>query len=174
MYAPEPHGDCIVSTKQPITLKKVVVRAKRVSNCYLPPQKSVLCACVRLILVLVWKSFVRVFACVRLILVLVGGRQTATVLLSYVRIMYHIRMYLVSAGYPDTYMIPGTRHVCTWYQPATQIRMYLASAGRRTFRPLTRTSDDSYMYQLSLVVATAAVSFIHAYIHTSFKKGAGR
>ena len=104
MYAPEPHGDCIVSTKQPITLKKVVVRAKRVSNCYIPPKKSVLCACVRLILVLVWKSFVRVFACVRLILVLVGGRQTATVLLSYVRIMYHIRMYLVSAGYPDTYV----------------------------------------------------------------------
>ena len=29
-----------------------------------------------------------------------------------------------------------------------------------TFRPCTHTSDDSYMYQLSLVVATAAVSFI--------------
>ena len=28
------------------------------------------------------------------------------------------------------------------------------------FRPWTHTSDDSYMYQLSLVVATAAVSFI--------------
>ena len=29
-----------------------------------------------------------------------------------------------------------------------------------TFRPLTHTSDDSYMYQLSFVVATATVSFI--------------
>ena len=39
------------------------------------------------------------------------------------------------------------------------IRMYLVSAGRRTFRPWTHTSDDSYMYELSLVAATAAVSF---------------
>ena len=29
-----------------------------------------------------------------------------------------------------------------------------------TFRPRTHTSDDSYIYQLSLVVATATVSFI--------------
>ena len=53
---------------------------------------------------------------------------------------YVIRMYLVSAGYPDTY-VPGI------------------TAGGRTFRPWTHTSDDSYMYQLSLVVATATVSF---------------
>ena len=91
------------------------------------------------------------------------------------------RLYLVSAGrnlyvrtlFPDTY-VPGisrlpryvydtryvdtsTRYVCTWYQPATQIRMYLVSAGRRAFHPWTHTSDDSYMYQLSLVVATATV-----------------
>ena len=38
------------------------------------------------------------------------------------------------------------------------IRMYLVSAGRRTFRPWTHTSDDSYMYQLSLVVEISAVS----------------
>ena len=55
---------------------------------------------------------------------------------------------------PDTY-VPGisrlpTRYVCTWYP---------VSAGRRTFRPWTHTSDDSYMYQLSLVVATATVSY---------------
>ena len=31
----------------------VFIRAKRVSNCYIPPQKKVLCSCVRLILVLV-------------------------------------------------------------------------------------------------------------------------
>ena len=35
--------------------------------------------------------------------------------------------------------------------------MYLVSAGRQTFRPWTYTSDDSYMYQLSLVVATATL-----------------
>ena len=39
------------------------------------------------------------------------------------------------------------------------VRMYQVSAGRNTFRPWTHTSDDSYMYQLSLVVATATVSF---------------
>ena len=31
----------------------------------------------------------------------------------------------------------------------------------RTFRPWTHTYDDSYIYQLSLVVATATVSLIH-------------
>ena len=53
--------------------------------------------------------------------------------------MYHIRMYLVSAGYPDTY-VPGI--------------------SRQTNVPPVdaHTSDDSYMYQLSLVVATATVS----------------
>ena len=33
-------------------------------------------------------------------------------------------MYLVSAGYPDTYMIPDT-----YYVPDTLVRMYLVSAG---------------------------------------------
>ena len=49
--------------------------------------------------------------------------------------------------------------------------MYLVSAGRnlylvRTyvmFRPWTHTSDDSYIYQLSLVVATATVSLYTSY-----------
>ena len=45
------------------------------------------------------------------------------------------------------------------------IRMYLVSAGRRTFRPWTHTSDDSYMYQLSLVAATATVSLINYFSH---------
>ena len=31
-----------------------------------------------------------------------------------------------------------------------------------TFRPWTHTSDDSYIYQLSLVLATATVSFWHS------------
>ena len=34
-------------------------------------------------------------------------------------------MYLVSAGYPDTYMIPGT----TYYVPDTYVCMYQVSAG---------------------------------------------
>ena len=50
----------------------------------------------------------------------------------------------------DTRYVLRTRYVCTWYQPADE----------RSARG--RTSDDSYMYQLSLVVATAtAVSLIY-------------
>ena len=33
-----------------------------------------------------------------------------------------------------------------------------------TFRPWTHTSDDSYIYQLSLVVATASVSYVYIYL----------
>ena len=67
--------------------------------------------------------------------------------------MYHIRMYLVSAGYPDTYMIPRT-----YYVPDT----YVPGISRQTNVPPVDapTSDDSYMYQLSLVVATATVSYV--------------
>ena len=78
--------------------------------------------------------------------------------------MYQIRMYLVSAGrylYVRTlcfrFCFPflfqhGT--ICLfvsgwWYA------WYL-----RTLRPWTHTSDDRYIYQLSLVVATATVSLI--------------
>ena len=72
-----------------VTLFFSIIRAKRVSNCYIQKKKSVICACVRLILILV------------------GGRQTAVVVARYdsmipstyqVCIMYQIRMYLVSAG----------------------------------------------------------------------------
>ena len=69
----------------------------------------------------------KICACVRLILVLVGG----------------------------TRYVLCTRYVCTWYQPA-EVYTYV-----RTFRPWTHTSDDSYIYQLSLVVATATVSFFY-------------
>ena len=37
-----------------------------------------------------------------------------------------------------------------------------------TFRPWTHTSDDSYIYQLSLVVATATVSFLFWFLFLSF------
>ena len=65
-----------------------------------------------------------------------------------------------------------TRYVCTWYQPAeicTYVRYvpdtYVPGISRQKsmrtyvmFRPWTHTSDDSHIYQLSLVVATATVS----------------
>ena len=40
----------------------------------------------------------------------------------------------------------------------------------RTFRPWTHTSDDSYIYQLSLVVATATLSYICTYTNLSIIK----
>ena len=53
-------------------------------------------------------------------------------------------------------MIPGTYYVPDTYVPGISrhksIRTYVM------FRPWTHTSDDSYIYQLSLVVATATVS----------------
>ena len=38
-----------------------------------------------------------------------------------------------------------------------------------TFRPWTYTSDDSYIYQLSLVVSTATVSFINTQVYTKYR-----
>ena len=118
------------------------------------------CACV-LILVLVGRIF---FSCVRLILVLVWGT------------------YYVPDTYVPHFMIPGTYYVpdtydtmdvlCTssgwWYawhlhsaqETAVSLFVYSLVGGgiTRTFRPWTHTSDDSYIYQLSLVIATATVS----------------
>ena len=68
-----------------------------------------------------------------------------------VRIMYQIRIYVWYVRYvPDTY-VPGISQ-------QKSIRTYVM------FRPWTHTSDDSYIYQLSLVVATATLSFL--VIHT--------
>ena len=54
-------------------------------------------------------------------------------------------------------MVPGTYYVPGTYVPGISrpksIRTYFM------FRPWTHTSDDSYICQLSLVVATATVSF---------------
>ena len=82
------------------------------------------------------------------------------------------RLYLVSAGRNLYVRTLCSRYVCTWYQPTAQIRTvydtwlprYVCTcyqpADERSARG--RTSDDSYMYQLSLVVATAtAVSLIY-------------
>ena len=60
-------------------------------------------------------------------------------------------------------MIPGTYYVPDTYVPGISrqkyIRTYVVVRMMPTFRPWTHTSDDSYIYQVSLVVATATVSF---------------
>ena len=65
---------------------------------------------------------------------------------SEVRIMYQIRMYHTCR--------------CTINSTAVSLFVYSLVGGgiTRTFRPWTHTSEDSYIYQLSLVVATATVS----------------
>ena len=106
-----------------------LIRAKRVSNCYIPPQKNV-CVCARLCV------------CVRLILLLVGSVK---------RYCYR---YVCTTLYDTRYVL------CTRYQ----IRMIPGISRQKSirtyvmFRPWTHTSDDSYIYQLSLVVVTATVS----------------
>ena len=81
-----------------------------------------------------------------------------------VRIMYQMRMI------PGTYcciaiclLVSGWWYA--WYlrsaqEIAVSLFVYSLVGGgiTRTFRPWTHTSDDSHMYQLSLVVATATVS----------------
>ena len=60
---------------------------------------------------------------------------------------------------PGTYYVPDTNAPGISRQKS--IRMYLM------IRPWTHTSDDSYIYQLSLVVATATVSFITWYVSST-------
>ena len=62
-------------------------------------------------------------------------------------------------------MIPGTYYVPDTNVPGISrrksIRTYVVVRMIPTFRPWTHTSDDRYIYQLSLVLATAtAVSFV--------------
>ena len=58
-------------------------------------------------------------------------------------------------------MIPGTYYVPDTYVPGIS-RQNLYVRTYVMFRPRTHTSDDSYIYQLSLVVATATVSYINS------------
>ena len=67
----------------------------------------------------------------------------------------------------DTRYVLCTRYVCTWYQLA---EIYTCV---RTFRPWTHTSDNSYIYQLSLVVATAIVSFYFIVQRAIYRRGFG-
>ena len=57
---------------------------------------------------------------------------------------------------------------CTVVSTAVSLFVYSFVGGgiTRMFRPWTHTSDDSYIYQLSLVVATATVSFVAVLVET--------
>ena len=83
--------------------------------------------------------------CVRLILVLVGK----TLILVLVWGTYYV---------PATY-VPGiSRQTTVWYQGRTyNIGLH---PKKKPSRPWTHTFDDSYFYQLLLVLATATVSLV--------------
>ena len=74
----------------------------------------------------------------------------------YVRIMYQIRMHHTCR--------------CTINSTAVSLFVYSLVGGgiTRTFRPWTHTSDDSYIYQLSLVVATNCIFKIVTYDATRY------
>ena len=128
-----------------------IIRAKRVSNCYMPKKKiCTLCVCSTN---LGFSGEKKLCAC-STNLGFSGGSANCYCC---------CRMYVLC-----------TTYVCTWYQPATQIHTYMIprtyyvpdtyvpGISRQTNVPPVdaRTSDDSYMYQLSLVVATATVSYV--------------
>ena len=92
----------------------------------------------------------KVCACVRLTLVLVGGRQT---------VYGQNTVYLCLSKYSPTGSRCTTRSIAK-KSPIGSLPPAVPLAITRTFRPWTHTSDDSYIYQLSLVVATATVSFL--------------
>ena len=97
--------------------------------------KIYICVRLRLILVLVGKKYVRVIA---------KFCFSATTVPGMIQFTYYV---------PDTY-VPGISR-------QKSIRTYVVVRMIPTFRPWTHTSDDSYIYQLSLVVATATVSFVY-------------
>ena len=105
------------------------IRAKRVSNCYIQEKKNCPSA--------------RVHAC-------------STNLGFSVEVIVLVLVY-------GTYYVPartavqascGEKHSTEWRLPPA-----VPLAITPTFSPWTHTSDDSYIYQLSLVLATATVSF---------------
>ena len=119
-------------------LLSTIIRAKRDSNCYIQKKKSVRCACVRL--------------CSTNIGFSVGKK---------------LCVCSTNLGFSVGYVL-CTRYVCTTLAVVLIIvqlyrylfiRSWVVVRMIPTFRPWTHTSDDSYIYQLSLVVATATVSF---------------
>ena len=91
--------------------------------------------------------------------------------------MYQIRMYHTcrcttysTAVSLFVYSLVGGGTHDTYVPPKKQLYRYLFRlfVSARTFRPWTHTSDDSYIYQLSLVVATATVSFCRCFSPLAF------
>ena len=97
------------------------IRAKRVSNCYIPPKKSVICACVVCSTNLgfsVEKKCTYVPGISRLPRYVYDTRY-------YVLCTRYIRMYVPGISrlprcVYDTRYVLCTRYECTWYQPADE------------------------------------------------------
>ena len=85
-----------------------------------------------------------------------------------VRSMYQIRMYhtcrcTINSTAVSLFVYSLVGYLRSAQETAVSLFVYLLVGGgiTRTFRPWTHTSDDSYIYQLSLVLATATVSLYH-------------
>ena len=84
---------------------------------------------------------------------------------TYIRSWYVYQHFLFDFPFDEIYrrllFFTLTRYVCTTRINSTAASLFVYSLVRMipTFRPRTHTSDDSYIYQLSLVLATATVSF---------------
>ena len=76
----------------------------------------------------------------------------------YVRVSC-VRLILVLVGSVKRYCYI---YVCTTYVPVISRQKYIRTYVM--FRPWTHTSDDSFIYQLSLVVATATLYLINIYL----------
>ena len=86
----------------------MLIRAKRVSNCYIPPKKSVICACVVCSTNLGF-----------------SGEKNCT----YVPGISRLPRYVY-----DTRYVFCTRYVCTWYQPADERCLLYTSPSPRDKR----------------------------------------
>ena len=124
--------------------QQTIIRVKRVSNCYIP--------------------------------IYVPGTYT-NIFKKWFSVWWDIptSAFFHSRADVPHFMIPGIRLLVSgwwyaWYlrsaqETAVSLFVYSLVGGgiTRTFRPRTHTSDDSYIYQLSLVVATATVSYLYIY-----------
>ena len=92
----------------------------------------------------------------------------------YNTLWYQVRVLCQMRMIPGTYCIAICLFVSGWWyawylrsaqETAVSLFVYSLVGGgiTRTFRPWTQTSDDSYIYQLSLVVATATAVYFLMY-----------
>ena len=104
----------------------------------IPPQNSVICACVRV-------------SCVRLILLLLGKKIHGFSLYLYVLCTTYV-LYLVSAGYPDTY-VPGISR-------QTNVQPVDAHVWRQLHVSAVARCSDSYYCIFCKMVTFLMVFFI--------------